>query len=70
MKILAERMKLLREERDIKQEDMAKNLGLSMSAYCRYEWGTREPTAPTVAAIADFFNVSADYLLGRRDERG
>lgn len=69
MDILAERMKLLRKEADIKQESMAEQLGLSMSAYRRYENGTREPMAPTIVALARYFGVSADYLLGLTETR-
>lgn len=69
MRELAQRMRTLRLERQMKQEEMARQLGLSMSAYCRYERGEREPTASTIVALADFFAVSADYLLGRTDQR-
>ena len=69
MRELAQRMRELRLERHMKQEEMARQLELSMSAYCRYERGEREPTASTIVALADFFAVSADYLLGRTDQR-
>lgn len=69
MKILAERMRLLRNERNMKQEEMAKALGISMSAYCRYEHDERNPDVVFLAVLAEFCNVSADYLLGRKDER-
>lgn len=64
MDILAERMKQLRTEANIKQEDLARELGLSISAYRRYEWGAREPGASVIRAIATYFHVSADWLLG------
>ena len=69
MDILAERMKQLRTETNIKQEDLAAELGLSISAYRRYEWGAREPGASVVRALAAYFHVSADWLLGLTDER-
>ena len=69
MDILSERMKQLRTEANINQEDLAKDLGLSLSAYRRYEWGAREPGASTVRALASYFHVSADYLLGLSDDR-
>lgn len=69
MRELAQRMRELRLERHFKQEEMAKQLELSMSAYCRYERGEREPTASTIVAMANFFHVSTDYLLGRTDHR-
>ena len=66
MRVLAQRMRELRLERHFKQEEMAKQLGLSMSAYCRYERGEREPTASVVLLLAEVFDCSADDLLGRR----
>ena len=69
MDILAQRIKILRKEQNMKQTDAAKALNLSISAYCRYEYGEREPMAPAIAAMARLFNVSADYLLGLKDER-
>ncbi|MCI9551099.1 MAG: helix-turn-helix transcriptional regulator, partial [Oscillospiraceae bacterium] len=36
---------------------------------CRYEQGKREPTASVLENIADYYNVSVDYLLGRRNRR-
>ena len=69
MDILAQRMKLLRKEQHMKQTDVAAALKLSISAYCRYEYGEREPMAPTIAAMARLFGVSADYLLGLKDEK-
>lgn len=68
MKILAERMKSLRLNANLKQTDAAKALDLSISAYCRYEYGQREPGAVTIAAMARLYHVSADYLLGLTDD--
>ena len=69
MDILAERMKLLRKEIHLSQKEAAEALKISFSAYCRYEYGEREPTASTIAAMARLFRVSADFLLGLTDER-
>lgn len=66
---LAERMKELRKAKNLRQEDAAAELGLSMSAYCRYELGSREPNASVIVRMADYYDVSADYLLGRSDTR-
>ena len=51
----------------IRQEDAAKELDISMSAYCRYEYGKREPTASVLWRMADFYDVTIDYLVGRSD---
>ena len=68
MSVLSERLKQLRLSHQKKQEELADLLGLSYSAYKRYEYGEREPTASTIVRMAQYFEVSADYLLGLRDE--
>lgn len=69
MKILAERLRILRKEQALRQEDAAAALGLSTNGYQRYELNQRDPDASVLAAMATFFHVSADYLLGLKDER-
>lgn len=64
---LAERMKMLRLDKGLRQEDAARELDISMSAYCRYEYGKREPIASVLWRMADFYGVSIDYLVGRSD---
>lgn len=66
---LSERLHSLRKERMLTQTDAAKAVGISMKSYCRYEAGEREPTASVLVRIADFYNVTTDYLLGRSDEK-
>lgn len=66
---LAERLYILRKERKLTQEDAAKELGISMKSYCRYEKDEREPAAPLLVKMAQFYNVSLDYLTGLKDER-
>ena len=68
MEILGERLRALRKERHLTQRDMAEALGIAFNSYCRYELNEREPDAPVLKAMADFFQVSADYLLGRTDQ--
>ena len=55
MEILAQRMRSLRKERHIRQEVMAEALGVSISAYRRYELNEREPAAPFLVDFADYF---------------
>ena len=64
-----ERLKLLRNERGLKQREMAEQLGLAMSSYQCYEYASRYPEFNGLIAIADFFDVSLDYLVGRSDDR-
>jgi transcriptional regulator with XRE-family HTH domain len=65
---ISERLVSLQKERNVQKKDIAEAAGLSLMGYYRYEKGEREPTASTICKLCDFFNVSADYLLGRTDE--
>ncbi len=65
MKIYAERIKNLRKERGLSQDQLAAMLGVSRSAVGMYETGKREPDFEICEAIADIFNVDMDYLIGR-----
>ena len=67
MKIFAERLLELRKERGISQKKLAVALGLSDAVICYWETDRSEPTAPNIVRVADYFDVSADYLLGRTD---
>lgn len=67
--MLGARIKLLREELGLKQEELAKKLSVSPSAIGMYERDLREPNNELTLKIANFFNVSIDYLLGRSDVR-
>ena len=64
---LENRLKELRKENGYTQEDIAKKLGLTKSAYGYYEQGKTVPDAHTLSKLANIFNVSVDYLLGRTD---
>lgn len=68
MKVFAERLLELRSERGISQAKLAKELGVSFSVVCYWETDRSEPTAVNIVKLADYFNVSADYLLGRTEE--
>lgn len=67
MSNLPERLRSLRKERKLNQEDVLGEFGLSIRTYRRYETGEQEPVASTLVKIADFYGVSIDYLLGRTD---
>ena len=64
-----ERLKQLRQERGLKQREMAERLGLALSSYQAYEYAYRYPDFQGLIAIADLFDVSIDYLVGRSDDR-
>lgn len=61
------RLKELRISRKISQTKLAMDLNLTQNSISRYETGEREADYDTLVAIADYFNVSVDYLLGRTD---
>lgn len=67
--MLAERLKLLREERRFYQRELAKLLGISVRTYQFYESGHNEPNVKSLIKLADFYGVTIDYLVGRTDER-
>ena len=58
----------LREDRKLKQEDVAKLLGTTQQVYSRYELGINEMPIRHLIALCDFYKVSADYVLGRTDD--
>lgn len=62
-----QRLRKLRERKQISRRVLADFCELSKSAVARYEKGEREPAASTICRIADYFEVSADYLLGREE---
>ena len=61
-------LKLLRNEKNMSQQELADALGISKSSINMYEWGERQPNFEVLEAIADFFNVDIDYLLGRTNK--
>lgn len=63
----AQRLKLCRVVRGVSRRDMGELLGLSENGYGRYERGERMPSAFAVVKLADFFNVSTDWLMGLID---
>lgn len=66
-KILGERLKSLRGKRT--QEEVSKALGLSRARYSHYENNRVEPDAEILNKMADFYNVTTDYLFGRTDKK-
>lgn len=67
--MIGNRLKQLREELNIKQDELAKKISVSTSTIGMYETNKREPNNEITIKLADFFNVSVDYLLGKSDIR-
>lgn len=62
-----ERIIELKKTRSLLQKDIANAAGITTRNYQRYEKGEQQPTLPVLLKLADFFNVSLDYLVGRSD---
>ena len=62
------RIKMLRTDRDITQQELADYLELTRSTYSNYENGIRDIPIDVLVRIADFYKTSIDYLLQRTDE--
>ena len=67
MSIFGERLKQLRTNKNLMQKSVAVDLELSPRAYQSYELGEREANYENIVKLADYFDVSTDYLLGRSD---
>ncbi|NLL92294.1 MAG: helix-turn-helix domain-containing protein [Ruminococcaceae bacterium] len=61
------KLKDIREKRRITQTELADYLGVKRNTISRYETGDREPNNETLVRIAEYFDVSVDYLLGKTD---
>lgn len=61
------RLKFLREQKNISQVKLAMDLNMNQNSTSRYETGQREADYATLIKIADYFNVSIDFLLERTD---
>ncbi len=59
------RIRDLREDRDLNQTAVAKMLGMSQTGYSKYETGENDIPTDILIKLADFYDVSVDYLLGR-----
>ncbi len=61
------RLKDLREDRDVKQKELAELLNIKQNTYSQYENGKREIPLEMLWKLADFYDVSIDYLIGRTE---
>ena len=65
--MLGKRLAELRKRNKLTQAKLSSTLGIHRGTYANYEAGNREPDNETLQKLADFFNVTTDYLLGRSD---
>lgn len=68
--IFSNQLKKLRTDANLQQKLIAEELNIALRSYQRYEEGAREPDINTLIALADYFSVSLDCLLGRKNENG
>ena len=64
---LSNNLKNLRVSKNLTQKEIADNIGITEQSYQRYEYGKVVPSAIKLYELADYFDVSTDYLLGRTD---
>jgi len=67
MNSFGERLKILRKERNFSQRQFAEVIGLTERAYRNYEINKSTPNFHVLISLADFYDVSLDYLVGRSD---
>ena len=67
--ILNERLKECRKRKNVTQSEIARSLDIELRSYVRYEKGDRKPDIEMLYKLADFFDVSTDYLLGRDNDK-
>ena len=64
---LYERIRNFREDRDLTQKQVAEMLGMSQTGYSKYETGENDIPTQILIRLADYYNTTTDYLLGRTD---
>ena len=67
--VMYKRIRDLREDKDLNQTEIANFLGMSQTGYSKYETGENDIPTEILIKLADFYNVSVDYLLNRTDNR-
>lgn len=64
-----ERMRNLREDRDLSQQQVANILGIAQTSYSQYEIGKRQIPIEYLIKLCEYYKVSADYMLGLTDKK-
>ena len=67
--MFGERLRNLREIKDMTQETASRELAISRGMLSNYELGKREPDYATLCRLADYYHVTTDYILGRDDRQ-
>ena len=64
-----QRVRDLREDKDLKQQELAKLLNVSQTTYSRYESGALDIPTSALIKLSEFYGVSVDYILGLSDKK-
>lgn len=67
--MIGQRIRDLRKQKRMSQTELAKSAGVSQTTVTAWETGKAEPSSSAVAKLADIFNVTTDYLLGRPNKQ-
>ncbi|MHC5523301.1 helix-turn-helix domain-containing protein [Ligilactobacillus saerimneri] len=67
--MIGQRIRDLRKQKKMSQSELAKIIGVTQTTITAWETGKAEPSSSAVANLADYFNVTTDYLLGRPEEK-
>ena len=67
--MIGQRIRDLRKQKRMSQTELAKSAGVSQTTVTAWETGKAEPSSSAVARLADIFNVTTDYLLGRPNKQ-
>lgn len=63
--MISKQLTIIRKQRNLTMKEVSESVGVSLSAYQKYENGTRDVSTETLSKLSDFYGVTTDYLLGR-----
>ncbi len=69
LSLLGNRLRLVRKENNLTQTELSGKLGFPQTTYAQYETGKSIPTTLKLLTMAQFYNISFDYLIGRKENR-
>lgn len=67
--MIGQRIRDLRKQKRMSQTELAKSAGVSQTTVTAWETGKAEPSSSAITSLADYFDVTTDYLLGRPDKK-
>jgi len=67
LKLTGKRLRALRKNKDLSQKELSEKLGISVASISHYENNDKKPKSELIIKLSNFYNVSADYILGLSD---